>query len=159
MKWWRLDWGPAHSTLQFTLMPSDYHQAINEYYQINFYQRLKFRSKIYLEEFNELLSNQVKVILIAHYIDLTHLETVQEKRNAIEIREGDWRTLLRTLSHYGGLNKKDERNVTYKRMTFKLNKNSPSNAPKSSSKEQPPHDHVVDSPSPQVTTCSTIWSL
>ena len=79
------------------------------------------RSKKYLEESNQHLSQQLKVILIER-VDLTNIETTAEKRKTIEVREGFWQTQLRTLSHYGGLNKKDERKLHNKRLAHGVSK-------------------------------------
>ena len=73
------------------------------------------RSKIYQTKFDAHLSSQIKVILI-DVVDLSLAETTKWKRDLIEVREGYWQTQLRTLSRYGGLNKKDERKLTNSRL-------------------------------------------
>ena len=61
------------------------------------------------------LAKQLKFIII-EAVDLAHLNTTKDKREAIEIREGYWQTQLRTMRRYGGLNKKDDRKLTNRRL-------------------------------------------
>ena len=73
------------------------------------------RSKKCREKFDLHLGSQIKIVLI-EYVDLTSCEPTADKRERIEVREGYWQTQLRTLSHYGGLNRKDERKISNKRI-------------------------------------------
>ena len=88
---------------------------------------LNKRSKEYINAYNSKLSEQLNVILIEK-VDLSTFKTTSEKRQVIEIREGFWQTQLRTLTRYGGLNKKDERKLTCNRLARKASK-IPSTAP------------------------------
>ena len=69
------------------------------------------RSRNFQNQFDSHLSNQIKIILIDS-VDLSLAKTTKEKRELIEVHEGFWQTQLRTLSRYGGLNKKDERKIS-----------------------------------------------
>ena len=82
------------------------------------------RSKIQIKLADECLAKQIRVILIEQ-VDLDSFKTTKEKRVAIEVREGFWQTQLRTLSRYGGLNKKDERSITNKRLAKKVTREVP----------------------------------
>ena len=77
------------------------------------------RSKAFQNKYDEHLSRQIKIIIIDQ-VDLSSAETTREKRVLIEEREGYWQTQLRTLLHYGGLNKKDERKISNKRSANKF---------------------------------------
>ena len=61
------------------------------------------------------LAKQLQFIIIES-VDLAHLNTTRDKREAIEIREGYWQTQLRTMRRYGGLNKKDDRKLSNRRL-------------------------------------------
>ena len=81
-------------------------------------------------------------------MDLSNIETTSEKRQKIEIREGYWQTQLRTLTRYGGLNKKDERKLTHNRLARKAPK-IPSTAPESGSMIQSTIEPSANQPSSQ----------
>lgn len=72
------------------------------------------RTRDFQNKFDQNLSEQIKVILIEK-VDLSSCETTKQKRDLIECHEGYWQTQLRTLSRYGGLNKKDDRKITNNR--------------------------------------------
>ena len=65
--------------------------------------------KIYLENFNVELSEQLEVIIIDQVDFPDNCNDTIDKRAFLEQREGFWQTQLRTLRRYGGLNVKDER--------------------------------------------------
>ena len=96
------------------------------------------RSKQYLELSNQHLSQQLNVILIEK-VNLSNIETTTEKRKVIEAREGFWQTQLRTLTRYGGLNKKDERKIMNKRLAQKTS-SQPANT------ADHVHEHAVEEP-------------
>ena len=77
------------------------------------------RSRKFQDEYDSHLGKQINVILI-EYVDLSSAGTTREKRELLEVREGYWQTQLRTLSRYGGLNKKDERKISNKRLANTL---------------------------------------
>ena len=72
------------------------------------------RSKEFQDAFDKHLCKQLRYTLIES-VDLSLAKTTKEKRALIEVREGHWQTQLRTLSRYGGLNKKDDRLITNRR--------------------------------------------
>lgn len=96
------------------------------------------RSKAMLDKFDSHLSAQLKFILI-ECVDLSSAGTTKEKRVIIEAREGYWQTQLRTLNRYGGLNKKDERLISNKRLAnkFKAGKSSQPQTPIPDNPTQP----------------------
>ena len=106
------------------------------------------RSKQNIDFENENLSKQIKVIIIEK-VDLSNVKTTKEKRHLIEVREGFWQTQLRTLSHYGGLNKKDERKITHNRLARNICSfltkppTSMIHTPSESSTNQPPSHPLV----------------
>ena len=58
--------------------------------------------------FDNYLKSQISVIVIDK-CDLSDCNTTKEKREKIQILEGQWQTHLRTMTRYGGLNKRDDR--------------------------------------------------
>ena len=80
---------------------------------------VNMRSKDFQNRFDTHLSNQIKVIII-DCMDLSSADTTKAKRALLEVREGFWQTQLRTLTRYGGLNKKDERKISNKRLANKF---------------------------------------
>ena len=108
------------------------------------------RTKAFQNKFDEHLSNQIQVIIIEE-VDLSSFETTKEKRVAIESREGFWQTQLRTLTRYGGLNKKDERLITNKRLANKFKAPVSSSLPTlpeaepSPAQQLPPNTHPTPS--------------
>ena len=66
------------------------------------------RTRAFQNKFDDHLSGQIKVILIEK-VDLSSCTTTKQKRDLIEQREGYWQTQVRSLSRYGGLNKRDDR--------------------------------------------------
>ena len=89
---------------------------------------LNSRSKIFIANFDAVLCKQLRVVLI-DFVDLSCIETTKQKRDLIEIREGYWQTQLRTLSRYGGLNKKDERKLSNSRLAAKTRNVTVSSSP------------------------------
>ena len=71
--------------------------------------------------YDNCLKEQLEVILIEH-VDVSSFKTKAEKRAALEIAEGKWQTELRTMTRYGGLNKKDNRKISNKKSATYLNK-------------------------------------
>ena len=53
---------------------------------------------------------------------LRRFKTKAEKRAALEIAEGKWQTQLRTMTRYGGLNKKDNRKISNQKSATSFNK-------------------------------------
>ena len=80
---------------------------------------VNMRSKEFQNRYDCHLSDQIKVIVIDR-VDLSSAETTKEKRALLEVQEGYWQTQLRTLVRYGGLNKKDERKISNKRLANKF---------------------------------------
>ena len=102
------------------------------------------RTKAFQNSYDEHLSKQINIIIIEH-VDLSSVETTKEKRAVIESREGYWQTQLRTLTRYGGLNKKDERKITNKRNANKFK------APTSSNSQPVEHSEFPSQTQPNKT--------
>ena len=102
------------------------------------------RTKAFQNSYDEHLSKQINVIIIEH-VDLSSAGTTKEKRALIESREGYWQTQLRTLTRYGGLNKKDERKITNKRIANKYK------APASSSSQPAEISEILSQTQPDQT--------
>lgn len=115
------------------------------------------RSKIFIANFDAHLGKQLRVVLI-DFVDLSCIETTKQKRDLIEIREGYWQTQLRTLSRYGGLNKKDERKLSNSRLAAKTRNVTVSPSPSldtgdreaKSSDDDSSQDDTSDAPGPSV---------
>ncbi len=108
------------------------------------------RSKEYQNNYDKHLSEQIKIILIER-VDLSLAATTKEKRVLIEVREGYWQTQLRTLSRYGGLNKKDERIITNKRLaTTRAATVPPAEPQRRDSTPAPAGPPTVDPPAPEL---------
>ena len=78
---------------------------------------LMLRSRAFQSEFDRHLIAQLKCSLI-DCVDLSSAVTTKEKRVLIESHEGYWRTQFRTLNHYVGLKKNDERKISNKRLAY-----------------------------------------
>ena len=96
----------------FAEVPADTHSLLVD-------GAVNMRSKDFQNRFDTHLSNQIKVIII-ECVDLSSADTTKAKRALLEVREGFWQTQLRTLTRYGGLNKKDERKISNKRLANKF---------------------------------------
>ena len=71
-----------------------------------------FTSKnLYIDKFNESLSEQIEIILIDKVIFPPHINDTATKKNIISKVEGYWQTQLHTLERFGGLNIRDERKI------------------------------------------------
>ena len=71
--------------------------------------------------YDNCLKEQLEVVLIEH-VDVSRFKTKAEKRAALEIAEGKWQTQLRTMTRYGGLNKKVNRKICNQKSATSFNK-------------------------------------
>ena len=67
-----------------------------------------------LNSYDETLSTQFNVILLDR-VDLSDCKTTKSKRTKIERVEGSWQSSLGALSNYGGLNKRNDRQISNNR--------------------------------------------
>ena len=63
------------------------------------------------EIYNSCLIEQLDVTIIEK-VNMSGCSNKAEKRRALERAEGKWQTELRTMTRYGGQNKKDDRKIT-----------------------------------------------
>ena len=67
-----------------------------------------------IKNYDQTLSKQFNVILL-DCVDLSNCKTTKCKRTKIEKVEGSWQSSLAALSNYGGLNKRNERQISNNR--------------------------------------------